>query len=38
MNILRRNRLEISDHNPVIVHALGYVTPLSLDILMFEII
>lgn len=33
MNILRRNRLEISDNNSVIVHALGLVTPLSLDVL-----
>lgn len=33
MNILRRNRLEISDNNSIIVHALGLASPLSLDIL-----
>jgi hypothetical protein len=38
MNLLRRNRLEISDNNAVIVHALGLVTPMSLDILIFTII
>jgi len=38
MNQLRRNRLEISDNNPVIVHALGLLTPMSLDVMMFAFV
>ena len=33
MNHLRRNRLDIPDNNSVIVHTLGFATPLSLDLL-----
>ena len=38
MNELRRDRVQNSDNNPFMIHALALMTGLSLDVLVFSVV